>query len=398
MLSSGNIKEDLRLEFHSLLYSTNQSYLNKMFDECYGQEVILFGTTGGLMAPAKHYLSTKKIVVKYCVDNSPAKQGMIYDGIKCISPDELQNIPDPLVIITAYRVNEIFKQLIEIGIKRIYNIPRIGIDVGGHEFLDIDVYKSNSKKLVELYDMLGDDLSRIVLYNRIKIAVDGDFNIFKTSVNESRCLKWGVRGTPQDAYWPDELFELSEDEVFVDVGAADGDTIDLFLKSVDNKFSYIYAFEPDKDNFNKLLNKYEKLNNIECINKGLGCREEKLQFVSAGPGSYFPDVGTRNNNKWGLGYATNCDDIPIISFDQINSVDKISLVKMDIEGFEVEALHGMERMIKKSMPKMSVCLYHRPEHLYEVPLFIRRLNPGYKLFLRQYTDSIDELICHSKVS
>ena len=143
MLNPENIKQDLRLELHSLLKSTNKSYLNKVIDECSGQEVILFGTTGGLMAPAKNYLSTRKIMVKYCVDNNPAKQDMIYDGVKCISPEELQKHPDPIVIITSYCVNDIFKQLIGLGIKKIYNIPRIGIDVGGHEFLDNDVCKSN---------------------------------------------------------------------------------------------------------------------------------------------------------------------------------------------------------------------------------------------------------------
>ena len=245
--------------------------------------------------------------------------------------------------------------------------------------------------------MLEDDLSRRVLYNRIKVAEDGDFSIFKTAVNETRCFKWGVGG-PQDAYWPDDLFELNENEVFVDAGAADGDTIDLFLKCVDNKFSRIYAFEPDRDNFNKLLSKYDRFDNIKCINKGLGDKEEKLPFVSAGPGSYFPDADAKNQIKWGSGYGVNYDNIPVVSFDQMNSVDKISLVKMDIEGFEVEALHGMAGMIKESSPKMSVCLYHRPEHLWEVPLLIKRFNPDYKLFLRQYTDSIDESICHSKVS
>jgi hypothetical protein len=70
----------------------------------------------------------------------------------------------------------------------------------------------------------------------------------------------------------------------------------------------------------------------------------------------------------------------LVSFDQINSVDKISVVKHDIEGFEVEALQGMAVMFKKSIPKISVCLYHRPEDFWEVPLLIKRLNPDYKVF------------------
>lgn len=57
---------------------------------------------------------------------------------------------------------------------------------------------------------------------------------------------------------------------------------------------------------------------------------------------------------------------------------------MDIEGSELAALRGAEKTIKKSKPKLAICVYHKPEDLITIPQFISSLVPEYKFFLRHH--------------
>jgi hypothetical protein len=44
---------------------------------------------------------------------------------------------------------------------------------------------------------------------------------------------------------------------------------------------------------------------------------------------------------------------------------------------------------------LSVCLYHRPADLWEIPLFLRSLGDHYRLFLRRYAEDCWELVCYA---
>ena len=55
-----------------------------------------------------------------------------------------------------------------------------------------------------------------------------------------------------------------------------------------------------------------------------------------------------------------------------------TLIKMDIEGSEIEALNGCQKMIASVKPDLAVSVYHAPDHLWKIPLLINKLNPGYR--------------------
>ena len=44
---------------------------------------------------------------------------------------------------------------------------------------------------------------------------------------------------------------------------------------------------------------------------------------------------------------------------------------------------------------LAVCLYHKPEDLWDLPLLIRALGPGYSLYLRRYSDERWETVCYA---
>lgn len=57
---------------------------------------------------------------------------------------------------------------------------------------------------------------------------------------------------PGAQYFPNYLFQLGNNEVFVDCGAYDGDTVDELRRASNDQFVCIIAFEPDPDNFSAL--------------------------------------------------------------------------------------------------------------------------------------------------
>ena len=62
--------------------------------------------------------------------------------------------------------------------------------------------------------------------------------------------------------------------------------------------------------------------------------------------------------------------------------DQATIIKMDVEGCEREAIWGSAHTIKKYAPKLMVSLYHRNEDIFELPLLIKKLNPDYKCYIR----------------
>lgn len=75
----------------------------------------------------------------------------------------------------------------------------------------------------------------------------------------------------------------------------------------------------------------------------------------------------------------------------------ICFVKMDIEGSELEALKGMSRTICACKPKLAICMYHKPEDMWEIPMYLKKLVPEYRLFVRHYSNSDLETVLYAVV-
>jgi len=152
------------------------------------------------------------------------------------------------------------------------------------------------------------------------------------------------------------------------VGAFVGDTAYIFDKELKPK--NIIALEPDKINYSRLLKniKLNKLENVIPVNKGVGNKIEKLKVnLSGGVGAYLSDTGREQV------LITTIDNL----VTQLNAA-KISLIKMDIEGYELFALKGAEQTIKKFKPSLLICLYHTGRDFFEIPAFLKKINPNYK--------------------
>src|SRR3970040_942599 len=88
--------------------------------------------------------------------------------------------------------------------------------------------------------------------------------------------------------------------------------------------------------------------------------------------------------------------IQCVSLDKAIPTFAPTLIKMDIEGAEYDALLGARRLIKEHTPSLALSLYHRPEHLWQLPILAHRLSNGmYHFYMRAHAQNDFELVLYA---
>lgn len=81
--------------------------------------------------------------------------------------------------------------------------------------------------------------------------------------------------------------------------------------------------------------------------------------------------------------------------EAIHPGDKVTFIKMDVEGSELESLKGAKNTILRDKPKLAICIYHKPEDMVTIPLYIKELVPEYKLYVRHHSNSWAETVLYA---
>jgi FkbM family methyltransferase len=181
-------------------------------------------------------------------------------------------------------------------------------------------------------------------------------------------------------YFPEGLFKLSQNEIFVDCGAYDGDTIAEFRRATSGQFERIIAFEPDPDNFTALRSAVNGDSRIEVHRYAVGARRETLRFAVGGTGARVSSTGA-------------CE-VQAISLDEVLAGTAPTYIKFDIEGSEPDALAGAHKTVTTHRPKMAVCAYHAPDHLWSIPILLSELLPHSRLTLRAHCADGFDCVCY----
>ena len=74
--------------------------------------------------------------------------------------------------------------------------------------------------------------------------------------------------------------------------------------------------------------------------------------------------------------------IQCVAVDDILRGETVNVVKLDVEGAEIETLKGMERIIHEQRPNLLVSAYHTAGHLHEIAELIDDWQLGYRFHLR----------------
>ena len=169
-----------------------------------------------------------------------------------------------------------------------------------------------------------------------------------------------------------------------------------FAEWANHEYHQIYMYEPSEDYYKRYYKNIAHLNKCYWIGKGLWSKEDILDFFDR------PDHDiSSNQNLSGIEKQYKYMEgrwikIPVTSLDiSIESSEKVTFIKMDIEGSEYEALKGCERIIREQRPKLAICLYHKVEDIYELPKLILTFNSEYKFYIRHYSLGMLETVLYA---
>ena len=216
-------------------------------------------------------------------------------------------------------------------------------------------------RIVTLYGLLNDEKSRHVFKAALKFKLTEDYTYLLE-----------VKDDVKKQYF-DEVVKFSDEEVFVDCGGYTGDTIEAFLKAVDNKFKHIYSFEPDERNF-KILTKY-----VEGLEQ-----KDKIKAIKAGV-YYKSSVFYLQGEEMAIACTNEATDrkVEVCAIDDVVKFAP-TYIKMDIETFETYALLGAMESIVKYKPKLAISIYHKFDDLWNIPLLLKQWVSEYDLYIRHY--------------
>ncbi len=210
--------------------------------------------------------------------------------------------------------------------------------------------------------------------------------LIHSGISESNIVD--ITGKMLECYHKRQYFDLPAltklaYEVFVDCGCFDGENSVMFTKWANGVSNKIYAFEPDSQNISKCQECFadNNIQNYELIQKGIWSEEGNLKFEATS------NEGSKLSGQGNI-------IVPVTSIDHAIE-EKVTFIKMDIEGSEYEALIGAKNHIEKYNPKLAVSVYHKPQDIWVIPSLILSLNSDYKLYLRHYSLSSEETVLYA---
>lgn len=148
-----------------------------------------------------------------------------------------------------------------------------------------------------------------------------------------------------------------------------------------------YAFEPDPETFVRLLKNLGRngLSNVVAIQKAVGKAPGVARFIR-GPASPMGHLGTAAGQP--IGSDLSVDVVSLASVIQQEQIPVVNLLKLDVEGAEVDALQGAEPVLDRI--ERIVMEYHHADLLEECERILTRYHfrkvlqvpPSYAYFLK----------------
>lgn len=218
--------------------------------------------------------------------------------------------------------------------------------------------KHRMEEFVWLYGRLGDETSRKILLVLLQNWV------CHTSLDQMPYVHWSQ-------YFDLDLVHFQENEVFVDCGAYNGDTLVNFSLECRN-YKKIYCYEFNDGNLKKLREKARNFPYVTVRPYAVGDMRGEV-FVDESEG----DSGS-HLDKEEVGRK-----VFMVTLDE-DITEAITFLKADIEGAEKQMLLGAKRHIQREKPKLAIAVYHGNSDILDIPELVEEMNPTYQFYLRYY--------------
>jgi FkbM family methyltransferase len=212
-------------------------------------------------------------------------------------------------------------------------------------------------------------------FNRVRLHAH-TMNILNTFLlRQYNCDRGGIGAKPSD--------------VVIDAGGCWGDTALYFAAAG----ARVFCFECIPSNI-RIIEDNLSMNSdlaaeVSVVQKALwDSSGEILSFADAGPGSRPASRGS----------GVEVESCALDDFVSANRIERVDLVKMDIEGAEPRALAGAEGTIRRDRPQLAISLYHDVEHFASIPGWIADLNLGYRFYLDHFTIHAEETVLFARAN
>ncbi len=374
-----------------------------------GAPVVLFGA-GGLGEELCSTLRSHGVNPVCFCDNNSSRKGSTYCGVPVISFADLkESFRESLIIVASHKYTKAMTdQLLGSGFEHdrilcrdtdvstpiVFMYSMIGTQclLGGYRQQCgtrsvLDSLLEREQDVLNAYGLFADQHSRDLFVSKLALmASDGNFELFTEFIQSysQPVLEFGFGnydGTPEDYfYFNNDVITLLPDEVYIDVGAYDGDTVQTFVEACRKNginYSKIHAFEPDPHCYEALLKNTAGFENVFCHSSGVWSKSETLRFSTSDNGIH--DQAGEIDNAGNI-------EIEVVSLDDFLNGEKATFIKMDPGGNVIpEAIRGAARTISENKPKLAVGAYHALESIFEIPLLVHDIRPDYRLYLRHNT-------------
>lgn len=233
-------------------------------------------------------------------------------------------------------------------------------------------YQLARAPLLETLELWTDATSRQIYLDTLRLRLRGD---------------WQTLPQPQqaDQYLPPDLPPPTQPLRLVDGGASIGDTAASFLDHGIRLAAWA-AFEPDPASYRQLCQmastRRDQLGETILLPCGLGATTAMHAF----------DAGQGGGSALTRGGKTQ---VQIVALDEALGSFAPTFIKLDVEGAELDALEGAAATIRACQPRLAVSAYHVADHLWRVPLLLRRLLPGCRLALRYHQYNGFDLVVYA---
>ncbi len=361
-----------------------------MFTQLSQRRPIVLMGAGGLGRRTLPALRAAGVEPLAFADNSPERQGTIIDGLRVLSPADAAREfgATAAFVVTIWGANSTHRfsdsrdQLLGLGCDVVVAFPPLywayAEALLPYYLQDLPHKVVDQKQAVRrAFDLWEDDASRVEYLSQVRFRMDADFAGLAHPVTHP-------------AYFPDDLFAWSDDEWVVDGGAYDGDTVRALSFLHGERFAHVLALEPDPGNFGTLAATVAALPpeagaKIACAQLALASKAGTLHIEATGTAA-----STTSTVPTARTIAVQAEALDVI----IGSA-RPTLIKLDIEGAEPDALLGARETITRHGPVLAICVYHRQDHLWRIPLMVQEWRGDYAFFLRPHNEEGWDLVCYA---
>ena len=183
-------------------------------------------------------------------------------------------------------------------------------------------------------------------------------------------------------YFNNEIINIDYN-LFIDLGGHDGESTRQFLKRSNAEDINIYIAEPDPAYYEKLVSEFSQhKDNVTVINKAAWNFITELKFDLNGSQSAILETGTST--------------VSTFTVDSLGLKGKYGLIKMDIEGAEMNALMGCASTLRENNIDLIISAYHKKDDFITIANYLSTLEVQYRYYLRHFGPKIYEMCIIAK--